>query len=112
VQNLIDNSLKFTPGGGSITVTLNQLETLTTVSVTDTGKGIPEENRPKLFQRFWQAGSTGRYYASTGLGLYLCRRIIEGHGGKIWCKDTKGPGTTFCFELLTKGLDSATAAAT
>ena len=112
VQNLIDNSLKFTPGGGSITVTLSQLETLTTVSVTDSGKGIPEENRPKLFQRFWQAGSTGRYYASTGLGLYLCRRIVEGHGGKIWCKDTQGPGTTFCFELLTKGPDTAIVAAT
>ncbi|MBP9092458.1 PAS domain-containing protein [bacterium] len=112
VQNLIDNSLKFTPGGGSITVTLSQLANQTTLSVSDTGKGIPEENRPKLFQRFWQAGSTGRYYASTGLGLYLCRRIIEGHGGKIWCKDTEGPGTTFCFELLTNGQDSATAAAT
>lgn len=112
VQNLIDNSLKFTPGGGSITVTLGQLGKQTTVSVCDTGKGIPEENRPKLFQRFWQAGSTGRYYASTGLGLYLCRRIVEGHGGKIWCKDTQGPGTTFCFELLTRGQDSATAVAT
>jgi PAS domain S-box-containing protein len=112
VQNLIDNSLKFTPGGGSITVALSQLASQTILSVSDTGKGIPEENRPKLFQRFWQAGSTGRYYASTGLGLYLCRRIIEGHGGKIWCKDTQGPGTTFCFELLTKGQDSAIAAAT
>ncbi|MDP3507255.1 MAG: protoglobin domain-containing protein [Candidatus Melainabacteria bacterium] len=112
VQNLIDNSLKFTPGGGSITVALSQLDSQTILSVSDTGKGIPEENRPKLFQRFWQAGSTGRYYASTGLGLYLCRRIIEGHGGKIWCKDTQGPGTTFCFELLTRGQDSAIAAAT
>ena len=112
VQNLIDNSLKFTPGGGSITVALSQFASQTTLSVSDTGKGIPEENRPKLFQRFWQAGTTGRYYASTGLGLYLCRRIIEGHGGKIWCEDTQGPGTTFCFELSTKGQDSAIAAAT
>ncbi|MFA6208960.1 MAG: protoglobin domain-containing protein [Candidatus Obscuribacterales bacterium] len=112
VQNLIDNSLKFTPGGGSITVTLSQDNLQTTVSVSDTGKGIPEENRPKLFQRFWQAGSTGRYYASTGLGLYLCRRIIEGHGGKIWCQDRPGPGSTFIFELFTKGQDSAAAAAT
>jgi signal transduction histidine kinase len=112
VQNLIDNSLKFTPGGGSITVTLSQENLQTTVSVSDTGKGIPEENRPKLFQRFWQAGSTGRYYASTGLGLYLCRRIIEGHGGKIWCQDRQGPGSTFVFELFTKGQDSAVAAAT
>jgi PAS domain S-box-containing protein len=99
LQNLIDNSLKFTPGGGSIEVTIKQGEEKTLVSVTDTGKGISEENKPKLFQRFWQAGSTGRYYASTGLGLYLSHRIIEGHSGRIWCESTYGRGSTFFFEL-------------
>jgi NtrC-family two-component system sensor histidine kinase KinB len=99
IQNLIDNSLKYTPTGGSITVSMNQENDKTTINVSDTGKGIPEENKPKLFQRFWQAGSTGRYYASTGLGLYLCRRIIEGHSGKIWFESTLGQGSTFSFEL-------------
>ncbi len=107
IQNLIDNSLKFTPDGGSVEVSLKQDDQYTTFSISDTGKGIPEENRPKLFQRFWQAGSTGRYYASTGLGLYLCRRIIEGHGGRIWCRDSPGPGATFSFKLLTQGPDNA-----
>jgi len=102
VQNLIDNSLKFTPAGGTITVTMKQDQDKTVVSVADSGKGIPEENKPKLFQRFWQAGSTGRYYASTGLGLYLCRRIVEGHGGRIWCDSTHGQGSTFSFEMSNK----------
>lgn len=100
IQNLIDNSLKFTPTGGCITVAMTQQEQKTTISVADTGRGIPEENKPKLFQRFWQAGSTGRYYASTGLGLYLCRRIVEAHAGRIWCESTVGKGSTFYFELM------------
>lgn len=99
IQNLLDNSLKYTPSGGSILISLEQESGKTTVAVSDTGRGVPEENMPKLFQRFWQAGSTGRYYASTGLGLYLCRRIVEGHGGRIWCVSEPGKGSTFTFEL-------------
>ncbi|MBX9693783.1 MAG: HAMP domain-containing histidine kinase, partial [Cyanobacteria bacterium] len=99
LQNLLDNSLKYTPSGGSVQVTMSQEGGKTKVSVSDTGRGIPEENMPKLFQRFWQAGSTGRYYASTGLGLYLCRRIVEGHGGRIWCTSTPGEGSIFTFEI-------------
>lgn len=101
VQNLIDNSLKFTPAGGTVKVAMNQDADSTTVSVTDTGRGIPPENMTKLFQRFWQAGSSGRYYASTGLGLYLARKIVEGHGGRIWCESTTGEGSVFSFTLPT-----------
>jgi PAS domain S-box-containing protein len=97
VQNLIDNSLKFTPAGGTVKVSMNQDSENTTVTVKDTGKGIPPENMSKLFQRFWQAGSSGRYYASTGLGLYLARKIVEGHGGRIWCDSTVGEGSDFSF---------------
>ena len=99
VQNLIDNSLKFTPAGGSVTVLMSQDDSSTTVTVKDTGKGIPPENMSKLFQRFWQAGSSGRYYASTGLGLYLSRKIVEGHGGRIWCESKVGEGSSFAFVL-------------
>jgi signal transduction histidine kinase len=106
LQNLIDNSLKYTPSTGSISVKLSQDEGTTTVSVTDTGKGISEADKPKLFQRFWQASSGGRYYASTGLGLYLCSKIVESHGGRIWCESEIGKGSKFAFTLNNVNLTS------
>lgn len=99
VQNLVDNSLKFTPSGGSITLTVETHKNSLVLSVKDTGRGIKDEDRPKLFQRFWQSASGGRYYASTGLGLYLCRKIIDIHNGKIWCESEQGKGSNFCFSL-------------
>ncbi len=99
IQNFIDNALKFTESGGRITVSLEQIDGQSVIKVTDTGKGINEEDQAKLFQRFWQATSGGRYYASTGLGLYLCRKIIELHGGRIWCESILGKGSTFAFAI-------------
>lgn len=99
MQNLMDNALKFTPSGGRITVHVQQNDDSTTIAVEDTGKGITDEDKPKLFQRFWAAASSGRYYASTGLGLYLCRKIVELHGGNIWVDSTLGKGSTFHFRL-------------
>lgn len=99
VQNLVDNSLKFTPSGGSITLSIESQKHSIVLSVKDTGRGIKDEDKPKLFQRFWQSASGGRYYASTGLGLYLCRKIIDIHNGKIWCESEQGKGSNFCFSL-------------
>jgi len=111
VQNLLDNALKFTPAGGSIVVTLFQGEDTIKVSVSDTGKGIPESDLPKLFQRFWAPASSGRYYASTGLGLYLCRKIVESHGGRIWCDSKIGTGSTFYFTIDPKNINQNLSAA-
>jgi len=106
LQNLLDNSLKFTPRGGKISVTLEEHGPFVRIAVSDTGKGISEEDRPKLFQRFWQAASSGgRYYASTGLGLYLCRKIVELHGGKIACESAIGKGSKFYFTLPIEPMD-------
>lgn len=99
LQNLLDNSLKFTPAGGTISLDLQKVDSQLRIVVADTGKGISEEDRPKLFQRFWQAAGSGRYYASTGLGLYLCHKIVELHGGKISCESTLGHGSKFKFTL-------------
>lgn len=102
VQNLLDNALKFTPSGGKITVTEQQSEDGIKFAVHDTGKGISEQDKPKLFQRFWAAAGSGRYYASTGLGLYLCRKIVESHGGTIWCESELDKGSTFVFTISRK----------
>jgi PAS domain S-box-containing protein len=99
LQNLVDNALKFTPSGGQIKISMKEADRKRRISVQDSGKGIPEEDKPKLFQRFWAAAASGRYYASTGLGLYLCRKIVELHGGRIWCESTLGVGSTFHFTI-------------
>jgi PAS domain S-box-containing protein len=99
IQNFVDNAMKFTAAGGAIKVQIDQDKFATTIAVKDTGKGIAEEDKPKLFQRFWAAASSGRYYASTGLGLYLCRKIVELHGGTIWVESQLGKGSTFAFRL-------------
>ena len=68
-------------------------------SVTDTGAGIPEEDLGHVFDRFWQAKRTERRGA--GLGLPICKGIIEAHGGRIWAESVVGRGTTFFFTLPT-----------
>lgn len=105
VQNLLDNALKFTPAGGSIEVTMEQSDEETVISVRDTGKGISDEDKPKLFQRFWAPAASGRAHASTGLGLYLCKKIVELHGGQISCESKPGAGSTFRFTITNKATD-------
>jgi len=96
-SNLVGNALKFTPKGGTIDVRgrLNGDEALFTIA--DTGPGIPAENLPHLFDRFWQARETRR--AGAGLGLYIAKGIVEAHGGRLWVESKLGVGTTFFFTL-------------
>lgn len=102
-QNVVDNALKYTHSGGTITVLVSSDDDKWTFQVKDSGRGIAPDDMPKLFQRFWQAAnSSGRYYASTGLGLYLCRKIVELHGGQIWCESKLGEGSTFSFTISKK----------
>jgi PAS domain S-box-containing protein len=106
IQNLVDNALKFTPHGGEVEIRLEHAGDITTVSVQDTGKGVSDDDKLRLFQRFWAPPASGRTYASTGLGLYLCRRIVESHGGKIWCESEAGRGSTFTFTLALEQTDA------
>jgi signal transduction histidine kinase/uncharacterized protein (DUF302 family) len=100
LYNLLSNAVKFTPPPGQITLTVKDSPEQLTVSVHDTGIGMKEEDLPKLFREFEQIdGSYTRRYQGTGLGLALCRRFVEMHGGRIWAESHFGKGSTFTFTI-------------
>ncbi len=98
LRNLLDNALKFTPRGGVVTIRVAQDDKVK-LSVADTGPGISEEDRRYLFERFYR-GTTGRGYSrSTGLGLYLCRQIVNHHNGTISVDRNHNKGSVFVLEF-------------
>jgi signal transduction histidine kinase len=103
LQNLIGNAIKFTPPGGTISVS-GKVEDqpgapVIIVSVSDTGPGIPPEIQNRLFQKFVTGAQKGR---GSGLGLAFCKLAVEAHGERIWVDSTSGRGTTFAFTLATR----------
>jgi len=95
VANLVENAIKYTPSGGSVTVrTFSDPEANGAVlEVADTGPGVPGDERGRLFQRFGRGSvkaTAGE--SSTGLGLFICREIVEQHGGRIWFEPVESPG--------------------
>lgn len=99
VMNLIDNAMKYTPEGG-IKVSLDGDDKQVSVAIADTGIGIDAADIPHLFQKFYRIDSTAtRTIGGTGLGLYLCRKIIEVSNGRIWVESKVGEGSTFHFTL-------------
>jgi PAS domain S-box-containing protein len=96
-ENLIGNAIKFTRAGGRITAGTTSRDDEVVFWVADTGGGIPSENLPHVFDRFWQATRTGRRGA--GLGLPIAKGIVEAHGGRIWVESTAGSGSTFFFTI-------------
>ena len=97
--NLIGNSIKFTPDGGHVDINIESNDGLATVIVADNGTGISEDDHSYLFQRFYQASGGKKHPLATGLGLYVCRQIIEAHSGKIHCEPSNSTGTTIVVEL-------------
>ncbi len=98
--NLLSNAVKFTPEGGKVTTLLEVTPTTLQAKVTDTGIGIAEEDKMKLFAPFTQIDtSKSRRYGGTGLGLALTQRLIELHGGEIRVTSEEGKGSTFFFNL-------------
>jgi len=97
LTNLIDNALKFTPQGGRITVRSEVREDHVRFSISDTGPGIPEEYRHKIFEPYFQAPETA--HLGSGLGLAIAKKIVEQHGGNIWVESAEGEGTTFTFTI-------------
>jgi signal transduction histidine kinase len=95
--------VKYTPHGGTITINAQGNDNMLTWTVADTGIGVPVEERPRLFRRFYRASTAlDRSIPGTGLGLVITRTIIERHGGTITLTDHPGPGTTFAIRLPTK----------
>jgi len=99
VLNLLSNAIKFTPEGGRIEVSAAPKDGLVEVSVSDTGVGIAPEDQEKVFEEFRQVGTAAKKVEGTGLGLTLCRKFVELHGGRIWVKSQLGAGATFTFTI-------------
>ena len=99
VLNLLSNAIKFTPEGGRIEVRTVPVDGAVEVSVTDTGVGIAPEDQEAVFEEFRQVGSSAAKQEGTGLGLALCRKFVELHGGTIWVTSAVGAGSTFTFSL-------------
>jgi signal transduction histidine kinase len=99
VLNLLSNAIKFTPEGGRIEVLATPKDGLVEVSVTDTGIGIAPEDQEAVFEEFRQVGTAEKKAEGTGLGLTLCRKFIELHGGRIWVRSQATVGSTFTFTI-------------
>jgi PAS domain S-box-containing protein len=100
IANLLSNAVKFTPSGGHVSITLDEVEGQARVRVADTGAGIPKSFLPHLFERFRQAdSSTRRRHGGLGIGLSIARYLVEGHGGRIEAEST-GEGEGACFTVL------------
>jgi signal transduction histidine kinase len=99
-SNLLDNAVKYSPAGGRVRVTLSLVQGEAICSVSDEGIGIPREDQVGLFDRFFRArNAPTSNFSGLGLGLYITREIVRGHGGRIWVQSEVGKGATFFVAL-------------
>jgi two-component system phosphate regulon sensor histidine kinase PhoR len=98
IGNLLHNAVKFTPEGGIISVSAEVVEDDIRLCVSDTGPGVPRDERARIFERFYKH-DRARSKGGTGLGLAIARHIVEGHGGRIWVEGAPGEGARFYFTL-------------
>lgn len=96
-SNLVANAVKFTPAGGLIRVLAEPEKGAVRFSVSDTGCGIPKDQLPQLFDRYWRGQS--KSWEGAGLGLFIAKTIVESHGGRLWVESEPGVGSTFAFTL-------------
>ena len=102
IINLVDNAIKYTPAGSHITVSTREENGMSVFSVADNGKGIADSEKARVFQMFYTGGtSVADSRRSLGLGLSLCKSIVEAHGGTITVSDNRPSGTVFTFTIPT-----------
>jgi two-component system phosphate regulon sensor histidine kinase PhoR len=100
ISNLYENAVKYTPQGSTIGVNLSQKNNKTEITVWDTGRGIPDDERPKIFDRFYRGGNEEtRTAKGTGLGLFITKQLVEMHGGTIVCNKKLPQGTSFVITI-------------
>lgn len=97
LTNLLSNAIKFTSNGGHVTVRVERTDSDIRFAVSDTGVGIPADKLEGVFVRFLQVTPNDR--RGVGLGLYISKAIVQGHGGQIWAESQMGKGSTFCFTV-------------
>ena len=104
-QNLISNSVKYTPQNGTIVVSLKKEGDNVLISVSDTGYGIPLNQQSKIFKKFFRADNVvDKETDGTGLGLYIIKEIVEKSGGKIWFSSKENQGSTFFVSIPLSGM--------
>jgi signal transduction histidine kinase len=100
LRNLVENAVKYSPGGGPVTISTKAGNGYVQVSVADRGIGIEEKDLDRIFDRFYQVDSAStRQVGGSGLGLAICKAIVEAHDGEIWAESQPGMGSTFHFTL-------------
>jgi PAS domain S-box-containing protein len=99
VVNLLSNAFKFTPENGEVSMSIKESDDSLKVSVKDNGPGIAKENFTKIFESYYRVENGCHQPAGLGLGLSLCKTIVEAHGGKIWVESELGKGSTFSFTI-------------
>ena len=99
LANLVDNALKFSPTGGTVTVAARKTHDAVQVRVVDEGSGVPTGEQERIFRKFYRAEATGQATGGTGLGLFIARGLASAMGGRVWVDSATGVGGCFVLEL-------------
>jgi signal transduction histidine kinase len=103
--NLLDNAFKFTPSGGTVTISCEASDQEVRFAVTDTGRGIEPADVQNIFDPYWQTDGTA--HLGVGLGLAIAKAVVEQHHGRIWVESAPGVGTTVFFTIPVATADEA-----